>query len=1055
MFVRQLSIDRLHPGGFHLSLHTVDLASPSPDGWSRFSSSSPTWSVLFARIADRLCLAEAAADGHIRLWDVSNRAQAQGLLAGHEGAVLTLAAGVLGDRSALASGGIDGTVRVWDPDSVRPGVHVLRGHIGGVRSVALANLSGLAGPLLASAGADGTVRLWDPVEGADVLAPINAHSGSALSVALTVVDGCPLMASGGDDKIIRLWNPIDGTLIGAPLSGHRGAIRSLTFGDVGGQPLLASASDDGTVRIWNARNGSPIVNPLVGHQGVVRTLVFSKYEGSHFLATAGIDGTIRFWDPRSGRALPGTILAPDSDVRSLAVCVSGQEHLIALSLPTGGAVAALDRVVDVNRTFGAEIDRTALVTADLADSEDVIGRRILARHLRGVVGQLLGPSSLGDQKSPVISIDGRWGAGKTTLVGLFIDELREGALGKQPADGEQYDAEVISTLVNLSDPIVVQFDAWRESSITPNWWTILSSINREIRRERSLVARLAMTVSGLSARLVRSPTALTALIAALSILLLFVGLRSLTTTALGDALEDIAAALTAVSAIVATAAVAAPSLFWSSPALGRLHLRADRNPLGEVVHMVTTLRRWSPRVNNSGLLESITTAAFLIVAVLAARMLLERPMPPLPDMTAPARLAESYLLALPLAILVLIIMLGANPERREPTLHASAPKATKTASEDEPVGGGRSAVRRHVVTIIMASLAVAAAVVPISKLQTINVSVALGLVVTFGALTAVLVRRFRDARQGPRRPIVLVMDELDRCQASTVVSYLETVHTLLRGCDAEEVVRRRRRTGIAPLIVLVLADGRWIRTAFTDAYSEFEQLGTPVRSLGGDFLQKLFDHTVLVPELTADHANRMLERVLKRRRPENDGAREPSGSDLGQVQPHQSSLQPSPFQMESGDEVTQAAIDTVIQEKDEAARVALNNATLLATRHREGHLLAFYSRILPPNPRLIRRVANTWGMLEALRTHLGHDEADEVVVRAAVLYVAFPTLVDGLLDEPSAPRLRDAIGDPPCPGLAETWERADVLDVLVRADGTLVQPAAIARCYGRSYGLSE
>jgi hypothetical protein len=63
---------------------------------------------------------------------------------------------------------------------------------------------------------------------------------------------------------------------------------------------------------------------------------------------------------------------------------------------------------------------------------------------------------------------------------------------------------------------------------------------------------------------------------------------------------------------------------------------------------------------------------------------------------------------------------------------------------------------------------------------------------------------------------------------------------------------------------------------------------------------------------------------------------------------------------------------------------------------------------MPANPRLVKRVANTFGMLLALGLHLSHHEDDDTIARAAILFVRFPTLVDDLLSAPDPPAL-----DPP------------------------------------------
>jgi len=107
-----------------------------------------------------------------------------------------------------------------------------------------------------------------------------------------------------------------------------------------------------------------------------------------------------------------------------------------------------------------------------------------------------------------------------------------------------------------------------------------------------------------------------------------------------------------------------------------------------------------------------------------------------------------------------------------------------------------------------------------------------------------------------------------------------------------------------------------------------------------------------------------------------------------------------------------------------------------------------YADLLPANPRMVKRVANTWGMLLALQAHLGHGEDSDTVARAAIVFVRFPALVDVLLSAASVPH-----ADPALTGherSASPWLRPDVQEVLLRSDGTVVELERIARCYGRN-----
>jgi hypothetical protein len=78
-----------------------------------------------------------------------------------------------------------------------------------------------------------------------------------------------------------------------------------------------------------------------------------------------------------------------------------------------------------------------------------------------------------------------------------------------------------------------------------------------------------------------------------------------------------------------------------------------------------------------------------------------------------------------------------------------------------------------------------------------------------------------------------------------------------------------------------------------------------------------------------------------------------------------------------------------------------------------------HATVMPANPRLIKRVANTWGMLLAVQSHPHPNRPADFppkdhLVRAAIMFVRFPSLVDDLLSCPTPPSL-DLDPAPPSP----------------------------------------
>ncbi|MGH3975652.1 MAG: hypothetical protein ACRDS9_20315, partial [Pseudonocardiaceae bacterium] len=255
-----------------------------------------------------------------------------------------------------------------------------------------------------------------------------------------------------------------------------------------------------------------------------------------------------------------------------------------------------------------------------------------------------------------------------------------------------------------------------------------------------------------------------------------------------------------------------------------------------------------------------------------------------------------------------------------------------------------------------------------------------------------------------------------------VVKILETVHTILRLPTAG----RARRREAARLFVLVLADGRWIRQAFTSRFAEFQNPGSATRDLGSDFAQKVFDHVVLVPDLIAEQVSAYLDSVVEARTDSTaDGLAMAPDRNTARAGNEDASLREDAAPADAAPPVRD-------QESEEIDRVR-QEATAAATDVRSAHLLHTYAGLMPANPRMIKRIANALGMLGAVRIHVRHTEDDDAMARAAILLVRFPVL---------AARLRfDDLSN----GTDLCWHFPGVQEVL---GGCSLE--SLARCLGRA-----
>jgi WD40 repeat protein/transcriptional regulator with XRE-family HTH domain len=230
-------------------------ASGVPTAARMFDSDRDVQGVALAR-GGKL-LAVAAADGTLRLWNVSRP--------GHPRRIDTVTA--QGQDDALYAA-------AFSPD----------------------------GSVLAAAGADGTVGLWnvtDPRHPVSLGRPLTGPANTTYSLAFSP-DG-ELLAAGGAGDTVRLWNvrnQAHPVLVGGPLTGAAGYVQTVAFSPDGS--VLAAGSADGTVRLWNVRNPAKPVRagkPLTGPDNAVYAVAFSP-DGTS-LAVGGKDDKVWLWNVAS------------------------------------------------------------------------------------------------------------------------------------------------------------------------------------------------------------------------------------------------------------------------------------------------------------------------------------------------------------------------------------------------------------------------------------------------------------------------------------------------------------------------------------------------------------------------------------------------------------------------------------------------------------------------------------------------------------------------------------------------------------------------------------
>ena len=250
------------------------------------------------------------------------------------------------------------------------------------------------------------------------------------------------------------------------------------------------------------------------------------------------------------------------------------------------------------------------------------------------------------------------------------------------------------------------------------------------------------------------------------------------------------------------------------------------------------------------------------------------------------------------------------------------------------------------------------------------------------------------------KPILYLVDDLDRCGNEYVVALLDAVQTLVR--DAPSRSRSRLR-GIssqsegsgASLVVIVAADGRWLRQSYQHAHAVFtDAVARPGQPLGYLFLDKLFQLTVNVPNLSAARQEQFLASVLNARAP---------GEVPSDTVPAATDEELTSSMDRASDEQT---VLGVLEQATPKQRLELAPQALERLGAREvqkstaSHVLQRYATLLPGNPRSMKRFVMDYGLLRGARTAEGSTVAVDYLARWAVLRARWPSLADHLQEHP-------------------------------------------------------
>jgi hypothetical protein len=228
-------------------------------------------------------------------------------------------------------------------------------------------------------------------------------------------------------------------------------------------------------------------------------------------------------------------------------------------------------------------------------------------------------------------------------------------------------------------------------------------------------------------------------------------------------------------------------------------------------------------------------------------------------------------------------------------------------------------------------------------------------------------------------PLIVFIDDLDRCDSAYVVELLEGIQTLFRH---------------APVTYVVAADRKWICSSFEKKYDDFAgSIGEPCRPLGYLFLDKLFQISAGMPRLTLDIQRLYLDALLAEGTPAST-APDPELVERAMVEMAGKSDE---------DEIEKAIAKHKSVPEQRAARHAgaLQIVTAEATAKTE-HRLKKLAHLLEPNPRSMKRLVNMVAMAQARGILEGRKASPETRARWAMLSLRWPLLAEFIADNPDA-----------------------------------------------------
>jgi hypothetical protein len=237
---------------------------------------------------------------------------------------------------------------------------------------------------------------------------------------------------------------------------------------------------------------------------------------------------------------------------------------------------------------------------------------------------------------------------------------------------------------------------------------------------------------------------------------------------------------------------------------------------------------------------------------------------------------------------------------------------------------------------------------------------------------------FASSMRRAKHPVLVVIDDLDRCKPEFVVDLVRGMQTIFK---SERVV------------FLLLGDRDWITEAFTVVNEKMKAIEVGAEhEFGERFVEKAIQFSFVLPEPKPDEQRRYVEKLLRR----GETAPAPS-DDLADVASEIAEAEKEAdfeIQQRRFEDIGVSArkrgiapdvIESLVRSANLRSGASAAKAEAAVRHHLEG-----LAHVLPPNPRQVKRIFNTIGYLQLIAAYPFGGEDWQKLARWITLMVEWP-----------------------------------------------------------------